>query len=458
MKRYIIAAIIIVAAAGLIWKGIYLWQQYRGIGPAILPSPRDITKEIANASNETDFPLTLPEGFTIEVFAEGIADARVLLFDQAGSLWVSQRSQGKVTKLTIEDGAITLRESIDNLNGPHGLALDPDDANQLYIAEEDTIIRHDLSTNVNTPIVGLPAGGGHSTRTLLFHPDGRLLVAIGSSCNVCGETDQRRAAVYVLNKDGSDFKPFSTGLRNAVFLTQRPGTDEIWVTEMGRDHLGDDVPPDEVNVLTEGAHYGWPYCYGQNVLDRNFDANATCADRLPARVDLQAHSAPLGLAFVPTASGWPKEYEGDLIVAFHGSWNRSVPTGYKLVRIEFDDSGKSTATHDFITGWLVDSGALGRPTGLTFGPDGALYVADDKAGVIYRVTYSAAETAAARDGCVITGCSGQLCADEEMFSTCEFRPEYSCYKTATCERQADGTCGWTPTDALATCLANPPAL
>jgi glucose/arabinose dehydrogenase len=175
----------------------------------------------------------------------------------------------------------------------------------------------------------------------------------------------------------------------------------MWATDMGRDLLGDDLPPDEINIVEEGKNYGWPTCYGANIHDTDFDKNtyirAPCSApfETPSLVDLPAHSAPLGIVFVPATSTWPREYWNNLLVAYHGSWNRSEPTGYKIVRFQLDTNGhfvnvnKSTKVaiaEDFITGWLTKAGALGRPVELVIGPDGALYVSDDKAGVIYKVT------------------------------------------------------------------------
>ena len=164
---------------------------------------------------------------------------------------------------------------------------------------------------------------------------------------------------------------------------------------MGRDLLGDNIPPDEINVIDTEAkspeNFGWPICYGQNIHDTAYDKNTYIRNpcqapfEKPSRIDLQAHSAPLGLAFVPENSSWPVEYRNDMLVAFHGSWNRSIPTGYKVVRLIMDESGKSIGQEDFISGWLTDAGALGRPVDLIFDSAGSLYVSDDKAGVIYKV-------------------------------------------------------------------------
>jgi glucose/arabinose dehydrogenase len=216
---------------------------------------------------------------------------------------------------------------------------------------------------------------------------GGILLSIGSSCDVCFEEDERRGTVQIYFTDGR-LEPFATGLRNSVFLTEARGN--VWATEMGRDFLGDDLPPDEVNILAEPRDYGWPICYGKNVHDRQFDKNVyirdPCLDKVSSKIDLPAHSAPLGLVFVPKWAGWPEEYEGNLLVAYHGSWNRSTPTGYKIRRFVLDNSGNVIHEEDFVTGWLKGRDVLGRPVDLKFGPDRSLYVSDDHSGVIYRVT------------------------------------------------------------------------
>jgi glucose/arabinose dehydrogenase len=177
-----------------------------------------------------------------------------------------------------------------------------------------------------------------------------------------------------------------------VFMTTHPVTGDIWGTDMGRDNLGDDVPPDEVNILREGGNYGWPSCYGKNIHDTNFDKNtyfrAPCQEpfEVPSHMDLQAHSAPLGLAFVPE-EGWPEEYWHDLLVAYHGSWNRSVPTGYKIVRFNLTPQGEQIgAPQDFMANFRTSDGTIyGRPVDILVEPGGSLYVTDDKAGAIYYV-------------------------------------------------------------------------
>ena len=181
-------------------------------------------------------------------------------------------------------------------------------------------------------------------------------------------------------------------LRNSVFFVWQG--DKMFATDNGRDNLGDNLPPDEINIIEPEKDYGWPICYGKNIHDGAFDKNQyirdPCLDKQASHIDLPAHSAALGLAFVPKDIGWPSGFEGDLIVAFHGSWNRTQPTGYKLAKINLSGVGDYGGLEDFISGWLSSDGkiSLGRPVGIIFGTDGAMYVSDDKAGVVYKVVYN----------------------------------------------------------------------
>lgn len=403
MKKIFYTVFGIIILASVIWGGIFFWHNLRGIGPALRNPPEDIAKLIGRGSNSTGMPLVLPQGFSISVFAKDLAGARVMAFDREGNLWVSQTGKGVITMLEIRDGKVVRqRDILTGLRRPHGLAFDadPSQGSILYFAEEDKISRVAVGSADGTigkpeKIADLPSGGGHFTRSIGFGPDKRLYVSIGSSCNVCREEDPRRAAIYSLSKDGSDFKLFAKGLRNSVFFIWHPDTKKMWATEMGRDLLGDDTPPDEINIIKEGANHGWPICYGKNIHDADFDKNTyirnPCMEpfETPSFIDIPAHSAPLGLAFIPRDLVWPEEYQGDLLVAYHGSWNRSTPTGYKIVRMTFNERGEYEGVEDFITGWLGASkdDALGRPVDLVMGRDKALYVSDDKAGVIYKVTH-----------------------------------------------------------------------
>lgn len=393
-KTFLILIGIVIVGAGLAGAFFY-WKNLRGVGPALSNPPGDIIELI----NTTGMPIKLPEGFGIGIFAKNLIAPRVIIFDTIGTLLTSITSEGKIIALPDKNNdhqADTAVILLQGLNRPHGIAIRCDGGQcKLYIAESNKISRYDynpiLFTATNQKkIADLPNGGNHYTRTIGFGPDERLYVSIGSTCNVCNEQDSMRAKMFSMRPDGSDFREFARGLRNAVFFTWDPTSSKMWATEMARDLLGDDIPPDEINIVEEGKNYGWPNCYGKNIHDTVFDKNTyirnPCSEpfETPSMIDIQAHSAPLGLAFIP-AEGWPEDYQSNLIVAYHGSWNRTVPTGYKIVRMKFDRIGTYLGAEDFISGWLDQKGAFGRPVAVLARPGGELYISDDKAGVIYRV-------------------------------------------------------------------------
>lgn len=375
MKKGVTIAVSVIVLAATGWIGFFYWKNLRGIGPALKKPPVDITKVL----NTTGMPLKLPDGFSISIFAKDLDKQRAMAWDPAGNLLVSIPAQGRVVALPDKNSNGITDETInviENLNRPHGLAFRCREKCELYIAETDQVAvyeydKKNLTATNKRKIIDLPGGGNHFTRTIIFTPD-KLLISVGSTCNVCAEEDWRRAKILMANYDGSDLKEFATGLRNSVFMTIHPTTGEIWATEMGRDLIGDDLPPDEINIVEEGKNYGWPYCYGKKVHD---NVRGRCESTEPSFIDLPAHSAPLGLAF----------HGQDLLVAYHGSWNRSVPTGYKIARHKFDEMGNYKGAEDFIDGWLSKDGALGRPVDILPAADGSLYISDDKAGVIYRV-------------------------------------------------------------------------
>lgn len=345
--------------------------------------------------------IKLPEGFKIEIFASDLKKGLNLPGPNAGPrfmefyrdvLFVSIPNSGTIIALPDRDKdgvADEIINVIDNLNRPHGIAF----LNGfMFVANEDSIIKvrinDDLRADVTTKtkIIDLPTGG-HWTRTLRIK-DNKLYISIGSSCNVCIEEDERRAAIMECSIEGK-CEIFAKGLRNAVGFIFHPETGKIYATENSRDWLGDDLPPDEINIVEKDKNYGWPICYGKNVHDADFDKNTyirnPCMEpfEMQSFIDIQAHSAPLGLAF-NFGSNFPKEYKGNLFVAYHGSWNRKVPTGYKIVRIDT----KTKQIHDFATGWLTeDNKLLGRPVDIIFDKEGVMYISDDNAGLIYSVYY-----------------------------------------------------------------------
>jgi glucose/arabinose dehydrogenase len=354
-------------------------------------------------AEQTPFDLSqlkAPPGFHIAVFAREVDSARMMIFTPGGVLLVSESGEGKVVALPDPKHSGKAERTVTvlhDLNEPHGLAFYE---GKLYVAENDKLRRYDWdeaslrATNPKT-LTDLPTGGGHSTRSIVFH-GGKMYVSAGSSCNACIEKDPRRATVMEFNPDGTGQKLFAKGLRNAVGLAVNPRTDTVWVTVNGRDWLGDDLPPETIYDLGKnGGDAGWPYCYGDRVPDSNFTkaGDDHCKNVLEPKVQMQAHSAPLGIAFYE-GTQFPAEYQNNIFVAFHGSWNRSVPTGYKVVRVKLDDKGQPLGSaEDFLTGWLAPGEMkkgrwMGRPVGIVFGGDASMYLSDDSGGVIYKITYS----------------------------------------------------------------------
>jgi glucose/arabinose dehydrogenase len=302
--------------------------------------------------------LHVPDGFGVSVFQSKLRGPRMLALGPDGAVYAAERGAGRVVRLPDRDGdglADGVETVADNLDDPSSLAFFQDGS--LYVAETTRVLRLSKPDDQGVfrervaVIDGLPSGG-HSTRTLLFSADwSKLYVSVGSSCNVCAEDDERRASVMVYNPDGSGGEVYARGLRNAVGLAWRPGSAEIWATNNGRDLLGDDQPPETVNAISgPGLDFGWPRCHAGRISDPEFGGGRGCDGVAAPAVEMQAHSAPLGLSF-GAATQFPAPYRSGLFVAFHGSWNRSEPTGYKVVFIPLDGA-KAGAVQDFATGWL----------------------------------------------------------------------------------------------------------
>src|SRR3989344_880700 len=359
--------------------------------------------------NDTSIPLNVPSGFKISVFASSLGPVRFMAVSPDGLLFASMpasvglygvgaKTDGKIFVLpdSNNDGkADEARAVLTGLTLPHGLAFFN---NYLYVAQETTVVRYPYIGNGvlgarETIISGLPGGSGHASRTIGFSPAGKMYVSLGSSCNACEETNSYRAAILEYNPDGTGGRVFANGLRNSVGFVFNPSSGEIWATDNGRDHLDDDLPPDEINIVRDGGNYGWPYCYGKNIHDTDFDKNIyiaiypplPCSDKEPSLFNLEAHSAALGLRFI-TSPQFPASYQGNVLVAYHCSIDRTAPVGYKVALLRVDGSS-ILGEEDFISGWLrTDGSKLGRPVDLIFGNDNALYISDDKANVIYRVS------------------------------------------------------------------------
>lgn len=350
--------------------------------------------------------LKVPQAFQVEIYGRGLGQARMMAFSPNGLLFVTDMAGGRIRVIQAA-GQVTTFAS--GLNLPHGLAFR---GNDLYVAQNNRIV---VFRNAGNPsltvgpaefVADLPGGGGHVTRTAVWDSEGKLIATAGSTCNICNESDARRAAAMRFNADGSGMKIFARGLRNSVGLALHPVTGAIWATDNGGDGLGDEQPPEEINILEQDKDYGWPRCFANGGRYPGFggDCSATTAPELA----MQAHSAPLGIGFY-TGEMFPWRYLYDAFVAFHGSWNRTEPTGYKVVRV-IASSGRATGVEDFLTGFLNGRTTSGRPVHAINGPDGALYVSDDMNGVVYRVSYNGPRinsggfvTAAAKIDCPAPG-------------------------------------------------------
>jgi glucose/arabinose dehydrogenase len=328
--------------------------------------------------------LHVPDGFTVNLFAEGLTGVRTLALAPSGAVYAAVSGNGEIVRLVDQDGDGFAEETQTILSGldyPFGLAFRGD---TLYFAEQSRVRR--LNPGASTPVTivaGLPTGG-HGSRTIVFGPDNRLYLAMGSTCDVCDETSPLRAAVTRYNLDGSSPHTFATGLRNSVGLAFNPATGELWANNNDRDHLGDDVPPEHLNILRDGRWYGWPQCYLPGAANPEY-AGADCSGVEPPAITFPAHAAPLGLVFY-TGAMFPAEYQGDAFMTYHGSWNRTEPIEPKVVRVRVQN-GRPTAIEDFVTGFEPAGGSRwGRPVSLLVMPDGALLVSDDQGGRIWRVS------------------------------------------------------------------------
>ena len=341
--------------------------------------------------------IALPPGFSIRVFADGISNARFLRFTASGALLVSSPREGAIFLLEPDrdgDGRSDgMRALLDGLDRPHGMDFRD---GWLYVAEAGAIRRGrfdpangTVAGELETVVPGLPDTGNHWTKTLRFGPDGWMYLSIGSSCNVCLEDDPRRAAMLRFRPDGTGEQLYATGLRNSVGFDWRPGTGELWAVDNGRDLLGDDLPPGELNQIVEGGFYGWPFVHGADLVDPDFGAGREAERRaaLAPEHGFVAHVAPLGMTFY-RGRVLPAQYRGAAFVAQHGSWNRSEKSGYRVVSLHWDAASGQIRESDFAVGFELDEQVVGRPVDIQEGPDGALYISDDYAGAIYRVSYA----------------------------------------------------------------------
>lgn len=334
---------------------------------------------------------TLPDGYVVHVFANNLGSPRDLQFSPDGTLLVSNPISNSVTALPDKNGDGMADENkivISQGNRVHGLAFFD---NKLYVAEVNRVAVYDwdgknIEAKFNKQFFHLPNNSDHNNRSIVFDEKGSMFLSLGSTCNVCNESFERGGSVLKSNSQGIDPSVLAKGLRNAAFLAINPKTHALWGTEMGRDYLGDNIPPDEINIIEGGSDYGWPNCYGDKMPDRAFNKRANCTGTVTPTFQMPAHSAPLGLVFIDSIQ-FPGNWQNDLLVALHGSWNRSAVVGYKIVHIKLEGNHTS-GMEDFMSGFnpgTQKDDSLGRPVDVAFDKKGNLFVSDDKAGMVYIV-------------------------------------------------------------------------
>ena len=382
---------------------------------AVLAAPPVSTQERGPAaSGRSDLPLNLiklPPGFKIDVYASGVTNAREMVLGPKGTVFVGSRNKpdgDKVYALVDKNGDQTADRVLviaKNLNQPNGVAFHN---GSLYVGEISRITRFDnIESRLESPgepvVVtdALPKDEHHGQKFIAFGPDGLLYVPVGAPCNICDKEkdDPRYASILRMKPDGSGAEVFAHGVRNTVGFDWHPRTREIWFTDNGRDNLGDDVPRDELNTAPKkGLHFGYPFCHQGDVSDPEFGKARPCGGFQPPARALDAHVAAIGMRFY-TGTMFPEEYRNQIIIAEHGSWNRSIPQGYRLSLVKLDGNKVVSYTR-FAEGWLrgmkpapAGGGAMigdvwGRPADVLVMPDGALLVSDDKAGVVYRISYT----------------------------------------------------------------------
>lgn len=352
-------------------------------------------------SDELLGQLKAEDGFKVNAFATGLEHARMLAVAPDGTVYLTRPKQGDVLALRDEDGdgkAEKRATAIADLKDVHGIALHD---GKVWLAAPKTIWRAKVKADgsFDKPEVlidDLPDGGQHPNRTMAFGPDGRLFVSVGSDCNACEETNPEHATMLVMNADGKERKVFATGLRNTIGFGWHPQTKDMWGMDHGSDDRGDDLPPEELNRLVEGKDYGWPWAFADKKVDpiMKEPSKGTKQEKVAASegmvLGFQAHSAPIGLTFA-SGTKLPEAMRDDAFFVSRGSWNRTPPTGYKIVRIEFE-GGQPKAFHDLVSGWLVDGGKaqFARLAGVAMAKDGSILASDDDGGVIYRVAYAGA--------------------------------------------------------------------
>lgn len=356
------------------------------------PDPRISNKTPSNLPLDK---IKLPEGFKIEVYAEDVTNARSMELSPNGTLFVGTRDKGSVYALKDTDGDFKIDKKYTLATGlkmPNGVAFRDGD---LYVAEVSRIIKFEnIEANLENPPAPVvvydkyPTDTHHGWKFIDFGPDGKLYVPVGAPCNIC-EPAEIYASITRINPDGTGLEIVQHGIRNTVGFTWHPETKALWFTDNGRDWLGDDKPACELNYAPrENMHFGYPYCHQGDLPDPEFGGKRDCSEFTAPAQKLGPHTAPLGVEFY-TGSMFPAEYKNQILIAEHGSWNRSKKIGYRVMLVTLDENFNATSYKPFAEGWLNESedDVWGRPVDLEFLPDGSMLVSDDYADAIYRIYY-----------------------------------------------------------------------
>jgi len=378
---------------------LFLILFFNGLDKKKNLSEKADTSMPAITSASAELPLSsikLPKGFTIAVYAE-VENARSMAISPNGTIFVGNRNEDKVYAIKDTNGDFKADKKwviASGLNMPNGVAFK--DGN-LYVAEVSRIHKFtNIEARLDAPGKSeiiydkFPKETHHGWKYIAFGPDGKLYIPIGAPCNICEPKESIYASIHRMNADGTGLELFASGIRNTVGFTWHPDSKDLWFTDNGRDMLGDDVPPCELNAAPEkGMHFGYPYCHGGMIKDPEFGNKRSCDEFTKPMQNLGAHVAPLGLKFY-TGSMFPAEYRNQIILAEHGSWNRKKKSGYKLSLVKIEN-GKVVSYQPFASGWLNEETqkVWGRPVDVLLLPDGSMLVSDDQAGVIYRITYKA---------------------------------------------------------------------
>ena len=341
--------------------------------------------------------LRLPEGFEVSVVTRDVPNARAMVLGEQGTLFVGTRQEGRVYAVVDDDGdhqADRVHVIDEGLHMPAGVDFRD---GSLYVSAVDRILRYDdiegRLTNPPEPVTvsdAFPDEPHHGWKFIRFGPDGLLYVPVGAPCNICKSQNERFATIMRMQPDGSGLEVYAHGIRNTVGFDWHPQTGALWFTDNGRDWLGDGIPPDELNRAPEqGLHFGYPFCHGGTISDPEYGDERPCSAFVSPVQNLGPHVAALGMRFY-TGTMFPEAYRNAIFIAEHGSWNRSTPIGYRITVVKLDANNEPISYEPFVEGWLAqaDEDAWGRPADVLVHPDGSLLVSDDRAGWIYRVTYS----------------------------------------------------------------------